>query len=111
MLFNETMVEMSVLKKHRTASILLIAGITFLFSIASLYSNYNRLMEADFLVLGVKFESGDIDGLLADKQINLDFIASQSYILGPLERDLPRILILSSCKIFPLGLSSAPLRC
>ncbi len=102
---------MNALKKNRTTSILLIAGVTFLFSIASVYSNYNRLLEADFLVLGVKFESGDIDGLLADKQTHFNFIASQSCILGPLERDLPRILILSSCKILPLGLSSAPLRC
>jgi hypothetical protein len=111
MLSNGTIVEMSVLKKNRTASILLIAGITFLFSIASVYSNYSRLMEADFLVLGVKFESGDIDGFLVDKQINLDFIASQSCIIGSLERDLPRILIISSCKIFPLVLSFFPLRC
>ncbi len=99
------------LKKYRAASILLIVGIAFLFSLAAVYSNYNHLLEADFLALGVKFESGDTDGLLVDKQTNLDFIAGQSCILGPLERDLPRILIIPSCKIFPSGLSFSPLRC
>ena len=111
MLGSGSIVEISVLRRHRTTSILLIAGITFLFSFASVYSNYSRLVEVDFLVLGARFESGDIDGLLVDKQTNLDFIASQSCILGPLERNLPRILIISFCKILPLGLSFAPLRC
>ncbi len=102
---------MSGLKKQRKSSILLIVGISFLFSFASVYSNYNRLLEADFLVLGVKFESGDIDGLLADKQIHLGFQGGQSCILGPLERDLPGILISSSRKISLSGLSFSPLRC
>ncbi len=93
------------------ASILLIAGIIILFSVASAYSNYNRLLEADFLVLGVKFESGDIDGLLVDKQTNLDFQGGQSCILGPLERDLPGVLIISSRKISSSGLPFSPLRC
>jgi len=99
------------LRKNRTTSTFLIIGISIIFSVAPAYSNYNRLLEADFLAREVKFEAGDIDNLLVDRQINLDFIASESYLFGSLEKDLHRLLIMSSWQILSLGLSFSPLRC
>ena len=102
---------MRVLKKHRTTATFFILGISIFFSVASLYSNYNCLLEADFLTREAKFEAGDIDNLLAEKQINLDSIASETYIFGSPEIDLHRILMESSWQIVSLALSFSPLRC
>jgi hypothetical protein len=102
---------MSMLRKHRAASTFLIVGISIIFSIASVYSNYNCLLEADFLIRGVKFEAGDIDDLLVDKQITLDFIPSKFLAMGSLGKDLHRLLILSSLQIVYSGLPFSPLRC
>ena len=102
---------MSVLKKHQPTATFLILGISILFSVASLYSNYNCLLEADFLTREAKFEARDIDNLLAEKQINLDSIASETYIFGSPEIDLRRLLMESSLQIVSLALSFSPLRC
>ena len=105
------MVEMSVLKKHQPTATFLILGISILFSVASLYSNYNCLLEADFLTREAKFEAGDIDNLLAEKQINLDFILSESYLFGSVEKAILRLHMMSSWGLLSPGLSFSPLRC
>jgi hypothetical protein len=99
------------LRKHRTTSTCLFIGVSIIFSLAPTYSNYNCLLEADFLTLGVKFEAGDIDDLLVDKQITLDFIPNEFLLIGSLEKDLHRLLILSSLQIVYSGLPFSPLRC
>ena len=56
--------------KHKGIFIFLAIAISFILPWSSSYSNYNVLIEADFLFLGQKFESGDLDDLLIDKQKN-----------------------------------------
>ena len=99
------------LRKHRIASTFLFIGVSIIFSIAPTYSNYNCLLEADFLNREVKFEAGDVAVLLVDKQINLDFIASEFYKFGSLGIDPHRLLIMPYWQIFSLGLPFSPLRC
>ncbi len=67
--------------KHRTISIFLRAGICFILILASAYSHYNTLIEADFITHGTKIEDGDVDNLWVDRQINLDFSPSESLII------------------------------
>ncbi len=69
------------LNKHRAISKFLIVAIPFIFLLASAYSNYNVLIEADFIAHGKKYEATDTDDLWADKQINLDFIPSGSFVI------------------------------
>lgn len=99
------------LRKNRTTSTFLIIGISIIFSIAPAFSNYNRLLEADFLTLGVKFEAGDIDDLLVDRQMTLDFIPSQFLVIGSLGEGLDGPLIVSSLPLISIGLAFSPLRC
>jgi len=98
-------------KKHRAISTFLIVGISLLFSLASTYSYYNSTVEADFLNLGVKFEAGDIDDFLVDKQINLDFIPSESLAISSLEIDLHGFLIIFSFQIVSIDPPFSVLRC
>ena len=99
------------MKKHRIISTFLIVGISLIFSLGSAYANYNSLVEADFLTPAVKFEAGDIDGLLVDKQINWDFIPSGSLVIGSLEIDLHGLLIMSSFQIGIIDPAFSVLRC
>jgi hypothetical protein len=100
-----------VLRKHRAISTFLIVGISLIFSLASAYSYYNTMLEADFLTLGVKFEAGDIDDLLVDKQINLDFIPSGSLAIGSLEIALHEFLIMFSFQVVSIDPPFSVLRC
>ena len=56
--------------RHKGIFIFLVIAISFILPWSSSYSNYNVLIEADFFFLGQKFESGDLDDLLIDKQKN-----------------------------------------
>ena len=98
-------------KIHRVKPAFLIIGISLIFAITSAYANYNTVMEADFLSRAVRFEAGDIADFLVDKQINLDFIPSESYVIGSLVIDLHRLLILSSLQISSISSSFSVLRC
>jgi len=98
-------------RNHRAVSTFLIVGISILFFIASVHSNYDRLLEADFLGRGVKFEAADIEDPLVDKQTILNFIAGESCIFDSLAGDLHRLLNISPWQIISLGLSFSPLRC
>lgn len=103
--------ETSVLRKHRAISTFLIVGISLIFSLASAHANYNSLLEADFLTRGVKFEAGDIDDLLVDKQINLDFIPGEFSVIGSLEIDLHGLLVVSSFQVVSIDPPFSVLRC
>lgn len=98
-------------KKHRTRSTFLIVGISLIFSLALAYSNYNAMVEADFLTLGIKFEAGDIDDFFIDKQINWDFIPNESLVIGSLEIDLHRLLVVSSFQVVSITPPFSVLRC
>ena len=99
------------LRRHRFTSTFLIVGISVLFSIASVHSHYNRLLEADFLILGLKFEAGDIDDLLADKQITLEFIPSRFLPVHLPGVDQHGINMASSEALTSAELPFSPLRC
>jgi hypothetical protein len=68
--------------------VFLVMAISFLFFFSSAYSYYNTLIEADFLTVGVKFEAADIDDLLVDKQIHVDFATGLFSTIGSLGADL-----------------------
>lgn len=58
--------------------ILLIFAVSFLLPLSCAYSCYNVIVEADFLANGVKYEAGDIENLLIDKQ-NLTGLISNPF--------------------------------
>jgi len=53
----------------------------FIFPLSYAYSCYDVILEADFNFKGQKFEAGDIDDLLLEKQKNLDFDPLASSII------------------------------
>ena len=103
--------ETRALKKHRAISTFLVVGISLIFSMASAYSDYNDLIEVDFFTRGVKYEAADIDDLLVDKQINLDFIQAEFSAIGSLEIDLHGLLIVSSFQVVSIDPPLSVLRC
>ncbi len=98
-------------KIHRVKSAFLIIGISLIFALASAYANYNTMTEADFLARGAKLEAGDIADFLVDKQIILDFVPSESFVIDLLEIDLHHPLTLSSLQIGSISSSFSVLRC
>jgi hypothetical protein len=98
-------------RKHRAISTFLIVGISLIFILAYAVFHYNILMEADFNTQGTKFEAGDLDNLWADKQINLDFMPSESLIIGSPEMNLYRLLIKTSFQVVSLNPLFSVLRC
>ncbi len=99
------------LKKHRATSAFLIMSLSIIFPLASGYSNYNTLIEADFPTHGAKFEAGDLNDLSVDKQINLDFLPGESFIIVSPEMSLLGLLILSSYQAVSIDSSFSVLRC
>ena len=63
-----------------------ILGVIFVAS--HIYSDYNVLLEADFISLGLKFEAADLENLVVDKPKILDFAPTAFSILRPLGSDL-----------------------
>ncbi len=98
-------------KKHRTISTFLIVGIPFIFILACTYSNYNVLIEADFITDGTKYEAGDLDDLCVDKQLNFSFMLSESFLINSPEMDLHGVLIRTSFQVFSINSLSSILRC
>ncbi len=97
------------LKSHRTVATFLIVGISFVFILAPAHSNYNILMEADFITHGAKFEAGDLDDLWFDKQINWDFIPNESLVAASPETSLHGLLI--TPQVVPITSLFSVLRC
>lgn len=99
------------LRRHRAISISLILSLSFLLPLASAYSNYNTLLEADFLTQGAKFEAGDLNDLWIDKHANLDFMPSESFIIASPELSVHGPLITSSYQVVSIDSSFSVLRC
>jgi hypothetical protein len=76
--------------------ILLAFAVCLLLPLTYAYSCHDAVIEADFLTNGVKFEASDIDNLLVDKQINLDFILDKTLSIHSPELDLPGFYMLFS---------------
>ena len=99
------------LKKHRAISTFLIVSLSFIFPLASGYSNYYDLVEADFFTRGAKFEATDLNDLCVDKQINLDFLPNESFIIASPAISLHRLLILPSYQVVSIDSFFSVLRC
>jgi hypothetical protein len=99
------------LRKRRAISTFLILSLSFLFLLGSAYSNYNTLIEADFLTQGTKFEAGDLDNLWVDKPINWDFMPSESFVIASPEINLHGLLIAFSYQVISIDSSLSVLRC
>lgn len=102
---------LSVLRRHRAISTFLILSLSFLLPLASAHSDFNTLIEADFLTQGAKFEAGDLNDLWLDKQTNLDFRPSESLIFASPGIRSHRLLIPSSYQVVPIDSSFSVLRC
>ncbi len=84
-------------------------AIPFIFLLAYAYSNYNTLIEADFITHGTKFEAEDTADLWVDRQINLDWMPSESFITGSPETGLHELLI--TPQVVPINSLFSVLRC
>ncbi len=73
---------MHVTQKRTSVFLVMVIPLFFLFSTS--YSYYNSLIEADFLICGLKFEAADIDDLLVDKRTHVDFSPGPFSTVGPL---------------------------
>jgi hypothetical protein len=91
--------------------ILLSFAVSFLFPLSYSYSCYGGVTEVDFLTNGVKFEVSDIDNLLVDKQINLNFIPDEILSVHSPEIDLHGFPILFSILRPSTDSSLSVLRC
>ena len=97
--------------RQKIFPVLLVAAVSFFFLFSSAYSNYNSLIEADFLTLGLKFEAADIDDLLVDKQIHVDFALGLFSTVGPMGADLLQKLAPSSFQVPGMDPPLSILRC
>ncbi len=98
-------------RKHSAISTSLIVGISFILILAYAYSNYNVLIEADFITHGTKFEAGDLDDLWVDKQLNLVFMPSESFLIDSAEMDRDGVLIRTSFQVSSINSLFSILRC
>ena len=87
----------------------------FIFPLSYAYSCYDVILEADFNFTGQKFEAGDADDLLLEKQKNLDvgpFVSSKilSSELNPFKQFLKQFRNASS-QLPPFDFLLSILRC
>jgi len=73
--------------KWKTCSLFFMATVCIMFASSHIYSDYNVLLEADFIGHGLKFEAVDLENLVVDKPKILDFAPSILSILNPLASD------------------------
>ena len=97
--------------RQKIFAVLLVTAVSFFFLSSSAYSNYNSLIEADFLTRGLKFEAADNDDLLVDKQIHVDFALGLFSTVGPLGADLFEKLTPSSFQVPGIDSTFSILRC
>jgi len=96
--------------KYRKLRFLATIFLCFCFPGVGIYLDYNTLVEADFLLNGVQFESLDLEDFLADKQ-DFHFFSGQTLL-----PDLSEVvLLLNSLAFLWQGFLSNPkpfiLRC
>lgn len=97
--------------RQKIFAVLLVTAVSFFFLFSSAYSNYNSLVEADFLTCGLKFEAADNDDLLVDKQIHVDFALGLFSTVGSLGADLFKKPAPSSFQLPGFDPSLSILRC
>jgi hypothetical protein len=98
-------------RKRRAISTFLIVSLSFTLSMASAYSNYNDLVEADFFTREAKFEAEDLNDLWVDKQTDLDFMPGESLIIGSPAISLHRLLIHPPYQVVSIDSFFSVLRC
>ena len=54
------------MKRERFFSLIILA-VSFLFPFSCAYTQYNDILEADFLTVGTKYEATDLENLVVDK--------------------------------------------
>ena len=99
------------LRKYRAMSTFLIVSLCFIFPLASAYSNFNTLIEADFFSRGSKFEAGDLNDPWVDKQTIWDFMPSESSIMASPDISSHRLLSPCSYQAVSINPSFSVLRC
>ena len=97
--------------KCKTYSLFCIATVCVLFASSHLYSDYDALLEADFIGHGLKFEASDLENLVVDKPKILDFTRAALSILGPLGSDLLEHSSNSYIQVAAPYQLTSPLRC
>ena len=97
--------------KCKTYSLFCIATVCVLFASSHLYSDYDVLLEADFIGQGLKFEAADLDNLVVDKPKILDSAPSALSILWTLGLDLFELSANSYFHLATPHQLSSPLRC
>jgi hypothetical protein len=97
--------------KSKTFSVFCIATVCVIFPSSYLYSDYDVMLEADFIGDGVKFEAADLENLLVDKPKSPDFAPNAVSIVCPMGFD---IVEQSTNSYLPLAMPhqmTSPLRC
>jgi hypothetical protein len=97
--------------RQKIFAVLLVTAVSFFFLSSSAYSNFNSLIEADFLTRGLKFEAADNDDLLVDKQTHVDFALGLFSIVGCLGAGLFEKPSPSSFEVPGMDLPFSILRC
>jgi hypothetical protein len=82
-----------------------------IFVISHIYSDYNVLLEADFICQELKFEATDLENLVADKPKILDFAPSTLVTVRPLNSELFEQSANSYFQLATPYQSTPPLRC
>ncbi len=91
--------------------ILLSFAVSFLLPLSCAYSCYDIISEADFLTRGIKFEAGDTEDLLADKQSVTALIPTPLYSLHFLRENFFEPFSEFSLPIFTIHQTPSALRC
>ena len=71
------------MRKYKKLRFLTIIFVALCFPAIAIYSDYNSLAEADFLINGFQFESLDLEDFVADKQ-DFHFFSGQVFLSNPL---------------------------
>ena len=82
-----------------------------IFVSSHMYSDYNILLEADFICQGLKFEAPDLENLVADKPKILNLAPSTLLTLPPVNSDLLEWFANSYFQLPTPYQSASPLRC
>jgi len=97
--------------KCKKYSLFYMAILCVLFVSSHMYSDYNVLLEADFICQELKFEATDLENLVVDKPKIIDVVPSALLTFRPTNSDL---LEQSANPYFQLATpfrSLSPLRC
>ena len=82
-----------------------------IFVSSHIYSDYDVLLEADFIGHGLKFEAADLENVVVDKPKILDFAPSAFSTLHPLGSDLFEQSAISYFQSATPYQLTSPLRC